>query len=84
MQSKSQTQDFILPFKRQPTAVFLPGKSHGWWNLVDYSPWGRKESDTTEQLHLTQLSEHKEIETHCSGWESCMSLVIGSKQPDLS
>ena len=26
-------------------------KSHGRWNLVGYSPWGRKESDTTEQLH---------------------------------
>ena len=22
----------------QPTPVFLPGKSHGWWNLVGYSP----------------------------------------------
>ena len=39
--------------KWQPTAVFLPGKSHGWRSLVDYSPWGRKESDTTEQLHYT-------------------------------
>ena len=36
----------------QPTPVFLPGKSHGWWNLVGYSPWGCKESDTTEQLHF--------------------------------
>ena len=25
--------------KCQPTPVFLPGKSHGWWNLVGYSPW---------------------------------------------
>ena len=22
-------------------------------SLVDYSPWGRKESDTTERLHFT-------------------------------
>ena len=35
----------------QPTPVFLPGKSHGWWNLVGYSPWGCKELDTTERLH---------------------------------
>ena len=35
---------------------FLPGKSHGRKSLVGYSPWGRKESDTTEQLHfLIQL-----------------------------
>ena len=30
----------------------MPGKSHGQRSLVDYSPWGRKESDTTEQLHF--------------------------------
>ena len=26
----------------------LPGESHGRRSLVGYSPWGRKESDTTE------------------------------------
>ena len=26
---------------------------HGWRSLVGYSPWGCKESDTTERLHLT-------------------------------
>ena len=35
-----------------PTPVLLPGKSHGRRSLVDYSPWGREESDTTEQLHF--------------------------------
>ena len=39
--------------KWQPTPVLLPGKSHGPRSLVGYSPWGRKESDTTEQLHFT-------------------------------
>ena len=34
----------------QPTPVFLPGESHGQRSLVEYSPWDRKESDTTEQL----------------------------------
>ena len=34
-----------------PTPVLLPGKFHGWRSLVGYSPWDRKESDTTEQLH---------------------------------
>ena len=24
----------------QPTPVLLPGKSHGQWSLVGYSPWG--------------------------------------------
>ena len=36
-----------------PTPVFLPGKSHGRRSVVGYSPWGRKESDTTERLHFT-------------------------------
>ena len=38
------------PWRRkwQPTPVLLPGESHGGWSLVGYSPWGRKESDTTE------------------------------------
>ena len=35
-----------------PTAVLLPGKSHGRRSLVGCSPWGREESDTTEQLHF--------------------------------
>ena len=37
--------------KWKPTLVFLPGKSHRQWSLVGYSPWGHKESDTTERLH---------------------------------
>ena len=38
--------------KWQATPVFLPGKSHGRRSLVGYSPWGCKESDTTELLHF--------------------------------
>ena len=34
----------------QPTPGFFPGEFHGQRNLVGYSPWGRKESDMTEQL----------------------------------
>ena len=32
----------------QPPPVFLPGEPHGQRSLVGYSPWGRKDSDTTE------------------------------------
>ena len=35
-----------------PTPVLLPGKSHGWRSPVGCSPWGYKESDTTEHLHF--------------------------------
>ena len=34
------------------TPLLLPGKSHGWRSLVGCSPWGREESDTTQQLHF--------------------------------
>ena len=39
-----------IPWRRawQPTPVFLPGESHGQRSLMGYSPWGRKELDTTE------------------------------------
>ena len=42
------------PWRRkwQPTPVFLAGEYHGQRNLAGYSPWGHKESDTTEQLHF--------------------------------
>ena len=39
--------------KWQPTPVFLPGEFHGQRSLVGYSPWGHRESDTTEQLTHT-------------------------------
>ena len=39
--------------KRQPTPIFLPEKSHGQRSLVDYSLWGCKESDATENTQHT-------------------------------
>ena len=41
--------------KWQPTPVFLPGESQGRWSLVGCSPWGHKESDTTEWLHFLSI-----------------------------
>ena len=56
--------DWISGLRREwlPTPVFLPGKSHGQRNLVGYSPWGCKESHTTEQLTHTHTYTH----THTS------------------
>ena len=34
--------------KWQPTLVFLPGESQGWWSLVGCRLWGRTELDTTK------------------------------------
>ena len=41
--------------KWQPTPVLLPGESHGGKSLVGYSPWSRKESDTTERFYLIRI-----------------------------
>ena len=37
---------------RQPTPVFWPGEPRGRRSLEGYSPWGHKELDTTERLHV--------------------------------
>ena len=41
-----------IPWRRkwQPTAVFLPGESHGQRSLVGYRPGRHKESDMTKRL----------------------------------
>ena len=37
------------------TPVFWPGEFHGQRSLAAYSPWGHKESDTTERLTLSHF-----------------------------
>ena len=45
-------QTYVWRRQWHPTPVLLPGKSHGWRNLVGCSPWGRQETDTTERLYF--------------------------------
>ena len=47
-----------LPWRRKwlPTPTFQPREFHGQRSLAGYSLWGRKESDTTEQLSLHWLA----------------------------
>ena len=40
------------------------GYFHGQRNLVGYSPWDRKESDTTERLHFTSLQFDQNLSAH--------------------
>ena len=47
--------------ERQPTPVFLPGKSHGWRNLAGCNPCGCKESDMTEQLSHTHTLQNNDF-----------------------
>ena len=49
----------------QPTPVFSPGKFQGRRSLVGYSPWGCKQSDTTERLHFARVALQR-----CSGFHS--------------
>ena len=55
------------PWRRtwQPTPGFLPEKCQGQRNLVGYSPWGHKESDTTEGMsrhaHISKSELYKII-----------------------
>ena len=52
-----------IPWRRErvPTLVFWPGEFHG-----QYSPWGRKELDTTEwlSLHFSQTEHVKNTSSH--------------------
>ena len=56
-----------FPWRRkwELTSVFWPGEFHGL-----YSPWGRKESDTTERLslHFIQnvFSQYIKVKNHSS------------------
>ena len=62
----------------QPTPVLLPGKFQGWRILVGYSPWGCRESDTTERLHFhyffSSFGEGNGNQLQCSCLESPMAV----------
>ena len=52
-----------FPWRREwlPTPVFLSREFHGQRTLAGYNPWGRKESDRTEQLTLhTEVKEDED------------------------
>ena len=48
MQVQAMGQEDPLKKDMESTPVLLTGKSHGRRSMVGYSPWGHKESDTTE------------------------------------
>ena len=89
-----------IPWRRkwQPTPVFLPGEFHGQRTLTGYSPWGCKESDTTEQLSrfllcplpflLPEIQMRSPMWGHYlgdqKGWKNGTSLVTRSRLPTSS
>ena len=54
-QLQSMGEEVLWRRKWIPTSVFSPGEFYGQRSLVGYSPWGHKESDTTEQLTLSHF-----------------------------
>ena len=53
-----------LEKEMQPSPVFLPEELHGQRTLAEYSPWGLKESDTTERLKKqTNKQTNKQTKT---------------------
>ena len=71
-----------IPWRRkwQPISVFLPGKSHGRRSLVSYSPWGREESDTTEQLHFHRVGVREYGEWRRKSWFKSIVMVSFTNQ----
>ena len=73
-----------------PTPALLPGKSHEWRRLVDCSPWGREESDTTERLpfhfSLSCIGEGNGNPLQCSclenprDWRAWRAAIYGVAQ----
>ena len=65
--------DYIIVHGVTKSPVFWPGEIHGL-----SSPWGPKESDTTERLHL-------EMRSHCSSSStSGQTLALAAEQSELS
>ena len=55
-----QSLDQEDPLEKEiATLVFLPGEFHEQRSLAGYSPWGRKELNTTERL-----TQHDNISKH--------------------
>ena len=60
--------------KQQLTPLFLPGKFHGQRSLVGYSPWGHKQSNTTEGLS-THTHTHTHTHTCAQGARAGLGLL---------
>ena len=60
-----------------PCPVLLPGKFYGQRSLVNCSPWGHKESDMTEGVHVCACT-HTHTHTHTQRLLSIYS-VLGVK-----
>ena len=58
MQVQSLDWEDTLEKEMATHSSILAWKSYGQRSLAGYSPWGHKESDTTEPLHLIFIYTH--------------------------
>ena len=75
MQLKQFDKGSLQQYIWQPTPVFLPGESQGWWGLVGFHLWGRTELDTTEATQ--QQQQHSNIGPAQDIWK------LSNKLPNL-
>ena len=75
-----------IPWRRkwQSTPVLLPGKSHGQKSLVGYSPWGRKELDTTEHTFFLLSGLYSSVQISHSVMSDSATPWTASCQASLS
>ena len=61
-----------------PIPGFLPREFHGQRSLAGYSPWGHKESDTTERLtHMMRVL----LSSLCCMWENYSTgMLVANKR----
>ena len=68
-EEKGTTEDEMAGWHHQLNgheSEWTPGVGDGWEGLACCNSWGRKESDTTEQLNWTELTEGMSF--YNSGW----------------
>ena len=70
--------------KRQPPPVFLPGKFHGWRNLVGYSPGGSKSRTRLSGFACAGLRETSDREPNTRGLKAVWNLKQARKSERAS
>ena len=63
-------------WRKNGNPVFLPGKSHGQRSQAGYSPWGCKELDTTDKLHM-------KANLPALAWKGCSGSIRESPSSQL-
>ena len=73
-QVQSLGQEDPLEKEMAAHSRFLLAEFRGERNLVGYSPWGRKESDTTEQLTHTHTHTHTHDSLGCFAYSNRLGM----------